>query len=167
MNDELISDIYKSKQSFSYRNYLEGKKIQDSYWNKFIEEYSRLIEINNREYEEEHKFIGKLKELIESEMFRFLLENDKYYKQVNSIMMRESLVVGKSHIKLLNIYHELAALCDNYKKGFESFVEDMGKKMKVDYCKVDAETKIAFENIFYFNACKESFYNTLCNNGII
>lgn len=167
MNDELISDIYKSKQSSSYKIFLESKKIQDSYWKKFIEEFSRLIDRNNKEYEDEKKSIGKLKGLIESEMFRHLLENNKYYEKVNSVITKEPLVVGKSHTKLLNIYHELVALCDSYKREYASFIEDVEKKMKADYCKFDAETKSVFENVFNTNVCKESFYNTLCNKGII
>ena len=86
MNDELISDIYKSKQSSSYKIFLESKKIQDSYWKKFIEEFSRLIDRKNKEYEDEKKSIDKLKGLIESEMFRHLLENNKYYEKVNSFL---------------------------------------------------------------------------------
>ena len=167
MNDELIADIYKSKQSSSYNFFLESKKIQDSYWEKFIEDFSRLIDRNNMEYEGEKKSFDKLKGLIESEMFRHLLENNKYSEKVNSVITKEPLVVGKSHDKLLIIYHELVALCDSYKQEYASFIEAAEEKMRADYCKFDDETKSVFENVFNTNVCKESFYNTLCNKGII
>ena len=167
MNNEIIPDIYKSKQSFSYCNYLESKKIQDSYWKKFIEDFGRLINRNNKEYEEEQKSIGKIKELIESDIFQYLLENDKYYEKVNFLLMREPLVVGKSRTRLLNIYHELEALCSNYKREYEYFVEDTGKRLRADYYKFDDETKSVYENIYNANVCKESFYNTLCNYGMV
>lgn len=167
MNEEINSAIYRSKQSLSYGNYIECKKIQDSYWERFIGDFSRLIDLNNKEYEEEQKTIDKLQVLIESDLFPHLLENDKYYEKVNALIMEDSLMVGKSQTKLLNIYHKLEELCSYYKIEYESFVEETRKRMKADYYKVEDKTKIVYEKIFNTNICTESFFNALCNNGIV
>ena len=94
MNVELISKIFRSKESSSYQFYLDSRKIQDVYWRKFLDEYSRLSERNNKIREEEHNYFMLIKELIESEVFEHLIGNDKYLEKVNSIIQRDSLVIA-------------------------------------------------------------------------
>lgn len=167
MKDELISEIYKSKESFSYHFFSESKKVQGRYWQKFIEEFGRLINQNNKEYEEEHKTFIKVKEMVESEIFQHLLDNDKYREKVDIIFSRYDFVIGKSNTKLLKMYQEISALCDNYMKEYENFIAELGKRMRADLIKFDADSKITFESIFNTNACTEKFFNALCNNKLI
>lgn len=167
MKDELISGMYKSNESSSYRFFLESKKIQEAYWQKYIEEFDRLINQNNKKNEEEHKSFIKVKEIVESETFQYLLDNDKYREKVDIIFSRDNLVIGKSNIKLLKIYHDILALCDKYMKEYEDFVVKLRKRMGADLIKVDTDSKNIFESVFDLNVCTESFFNTLCNNKLI
>ncbi len=160
MNVELISEIFRSKESSSYQFYLDSRKIQDVYWRKFLDEYSRLSERNNKIREEEHNYFMLIKELIESEVFEHLIGNDKYLEKVNSIIQRDSLVIAESQTKLLSVYHELMAICTNYKNDFESFVKTVNNR-------INSENELASKNVILANVCRESFFNALCNNNLI
>ena len=167
MNNELISDIYKSKDSCSFKNHLESKKVQEAYRRKFIKEFEILIERKNKEHEKERKNFSEVKKIIETEIFQYILDNNKYCEKAINILTKEKMVVGESDIKLRNIYNDLSKLCDNYKKEYEAFVADSEKRMEADLRNFDKESKLIFETIFNSNVCKQSFYNILCNYKMI
>lgn len=142
MRDELISGIYKSKESSSYYFLLQSEKIQETYWRKFIEEFGRYINKNNEEREEEQKSFIKVKEIIESEVFQYLLENDKYRKKVDIIFSGDKLEIGRSNAKLLKMYQDISVLCDNYRKEYEKFITRAEAKMRTDLIQFDADSQI-------------------------
>lgn len=167
MKDELISEIYKSKESSSYHFFSESMKVQETYWNKFIEEFGKLLNQNSKEHEEEQKSFNKVKEMLESEIFQHLLGNDKYREKVDIIFSRDKLIIGRSNIQLLKIYQEISVLCDNYSKEYKRFITESEKRMRTDVIKFNADSKNIFESIFNTNVCRERFFNVLCNNKII
>ena len=167
MNDELISELYRSKESSSYEFFLKSKEIQGTYWKKFMKDFDRLVDQNNREQEEEHQTFIKLKEMVESEIFQHLLENDRYREKIDSIFSKDQLVMGKSNIKLLKFCQDLSELCNNYMKEYKKFIAEAEKKLRADIIKFDTDSKIMFESIFDANVCTENFFNMLCNNKLV
>lgn len=167
MKDELIFRIYKSEESYAYRSFLECRKIQNSYWKVFIKEFKVFLDWNAENCEEEQKCFIKVKEIVESEIFQYLIDNNKYYEKVNNILTKECLIVGESRESLLNIYNELSALCDNYVKEYETFVIESRKKMETEFHILDKESLHDFENILDSNICQKDFFNTLCNYKMI
>lgn len=167
MNDELISEIYRSRESSSYEYFLKSKEVQETYWENFMKDFGRLVDQNNREQEEEHQTFIKLKEMVESEIFQHLLENDRYREKIDSIFSRDQFVMGKSNIKLMKLCRGLSGLCNNYTKEYKNFIAEAEKKMRADIVKFDTDSKIIFESIFDANACTENFFNMLCNNKLV
>lgn len=68
---------------------------------------------------------------------------------------------------MIEVYHELSEIRDNYMKEYECFVENADREIKTGLIKYDKESIIVFEMIYDSRICSKSFFNTLCNYDLM
>ena len=161
----MIQDLLLCDTS-EYRTFKEkSESIQNDYYEKFVGYINHVKEIQIDELMKENTFFLHVKNLIDSEVFKNMIGNNKYRKQVQCVF-NQQYILGQSSIGLIKLGQNIEDLCQQYVQHYEEFIDEASKQVEKDVKKMSPEEQKEILELNRNNICTFHFFNEISNANI-